>query len=72
MELARTIAARSPDAIRATKKLLISSGLVPLREGLANEFSASAGLMGGTNQIEAVVAKLEGRPPDFEDPKLTP
>ncbi|MDJ0866173.1 MAG: crotonase/enoyl-CoA hydratase family protein [Myxococcota bacterium] len=67
-ELARTIASRSPEAIREAKRLLNSSGLVPLREGLANEFSASARLMGTPNQIEAVVAKLERRPPRFADP----
>ena len=68
LDLARTIATRSPEAVRAAKKLLNSSALVPLHEGLANEFSASAGLMGGGNQIEAVVAKLEGRPPRFNNP----
>jgi enoyl-CoA hydratase/carnithine racemase len=69
LALARTIADRSPDAVRAAKQLLNSSALVPLRDGLANEFRASAGLMGGKNQIEAVVAKLEGRPPRFADPE---
>jgi enoyl-CoA hydratase/carnithine racemase len=67
-ELARTIARRSPDAVREAKKLLNASGLVPLSEGLANEFKASARLMGGKNQIEAVVAKLEKRAPRFADP----
>jgi enoyl-CoA hydratase/carnithine racemase len=66
--LARTIAGRSPEAIREAKKLLNASGLVPLAEGLANEFEASARLMGGKNQIEAVMAKLGKRAPDFEDP----
>lgn len=66
--LARTIASRSPDAIRAAKKLLNESALVPVAEGLANEFQASAKLMGGRNQIEAVVAKLQKRPPEFVDP----
>jgi enoyl-CoA hydratase/carnithine racemase len=66
--LARTIASRSPDAVRAAKKLLNESGLVPLSEGLANEFKTTAGLMGGPNQIEAVVAKLQKRDPEFADP----
>jgi len=66
--LARTIAQRSPDAIRAAKRLLNASGLVPLSEGLANEFRASAKLMGSKNQIEAVMAKLQRREPAFEDP----
>jgi len=66
--LARTIAGRSPDAIRAAKRLLNESGLVPLAEGLSNEFEASAKLMGTKNQIEAVLAKLGKRPPEFSDP----
>jgi enoyl-CoA hydratase/carnithine racemase len=68
LELARTIAARSPEAVRAAKALLNASALIPLQEGLANEFRTTAGLMGGKNQIEAVVAKLEKREPRFEDP----
>ncbi len=67
--LARVIASRSPDAIRAAKRLLNASGLVSLAEGLANEFRASAGLMGGANQMEAVVARLQKREPKFVDPK---
>jgi enoyl-CoA hydratase/carnithine racemase len=67
--LARTIATRSPEAVRAAKQLLNASGLVPLAEGLANEFRASSSLMGGKNQIEAVMAKLEKRAPHFVDPE---
>jgi enoyl-CoA hydratase/carnithine racemase len=67
-DLARTIASRSPDAVRAAKRLLNASALVPVGVGLANEFEATAGLMGGKNQIEAVMAKLEKRPARFEDP----
>jgi enoyl-CoA hydratase/carnithine racemase len=66
--LARRIAEQSPDAIRAAKKLLNSSGLVPLAEGLANEMAASSKLMGSKNQIEAVMSKLQKRPAKFEDP----
>jgi len=69
LDLARTIAARSPEAVRAAKKLLNASALVPLREGLANEFDASAKLMGGANQVEAVMARLERRAPCFQDPE---
>jgi enoyl-CoA hydratase/carnithine racemase len=69
LELARTIASRSPDAVRAAKQLLNESALVSVREGLANEFNASAQLMGTKNQIEAVVAKLQRRAPQFDDPR---
>ena len=68
LELARVIAQRSPDAVRAAKKLLNASALVPISEGLAHEFRCSTELMGGKNQIEAVMARLEKRPPRFVDP----
>jgi len=54
--------------VRAAKKVLNASGLVPLAEGLENEFLASAKLMGSKNQIEAVMSKLEKREPAFDDP----
>ena len=67
--LAATIAKYNPDAVRAAKRLLNASGMVPLAEGLANEFKASAALMGSANQIEAVVARLQKREPRFSDPE---
>jgi enoyl-CoA hydratase/carnithine racemase len=54
--------------VRAAKKLLNASGLVPVGQGLANEFEASAGLMGTPNQVEAVMARLQKREPVFADP----
>jgi enoyl-CoA hydratase/carnithine racemase len=68
LALAGEIAQRSPEAVRAAKRLLNASGLVSLQEGLANEFAASAKLMGSANQIEAVRARLEKRPANFADP----
>jgi enoyl-CoA hydratase/carnithine racemase len=69
LDLARLIAGRSPEAVRAAKRLLNASGLVSLEEGLANEFRASATLMGSKNQIEAVMARLQNREPEFVDPQ---
>jgi hypothetical protein len=40
-----------------------------LQEGLANELRASASLMGGANQMEAVMARLEKPEPKFVDPE---
>jgi len=68
LALAARIASHSPDAVRQAKWLLNEAQLVPLAEGLANEFRTSKALMGGTNQIEAVVAKLGKRAPEFVDP----
>jgi enoyl-CoA hydratase/carnithine racemase len=70
--LAREIAGRSPEAVRAAKKLLNDSRLVTVAEGLANEFQASAGLMGTPNKIEAVMSKLQKRPADFRAPEIEP
>jgi len=68
MALAQQIARHSPNAVRVAKRLLNDSALVSLPEGLANEFRASQELMGTPNQIEAVVARLQKREPDFTDP----
>jgi enoyl-CoA hydratase/carnithine racemase len=68
LAMAREIAGRSPDAIRAAKRLLNDSGLVPLAEGLANEFRLSSSLMGTPNQVEAVMARLQKRDPDYGEP----
>ncbi|MEN8185180.1 MAG: enoyl-CoA hydratase-related protein, partial [Myxococcota bacterium] len=67
-ELAREIAGRSPDAVRAAKRLLQESGLAGTEEGLRLEEKLQASLLGRPNQTEAVRANLEKRPPRFDDP----
>ena len=65
MVMAREIAARNPEAIRAGKALL--NGLC--NQGAAEQFAAERrhieSLIGRPNQIEAVVANFEKRPPIF-------
>ena len=68
LALAREIATRSPDAIRAAKRLLDASGLVGVEEGLRLEEKLQASLVGRPNQVEAVQANLEKRAPRFQDP----
>ncbi len=68
LELAREIATKSPDAIRAGKQLLDRAGLVPVEEGLRLEAKWQASLLGKPNQREAVRANLEKREPRFADP----
>ncbi|RIL05344.1 MAG: crotonase/enoyl-CoA hydratase family protein [Proteobacteria bacterium] len=68
LALAAEIAGKSPDAIRAGKRLLDQSGVVPVAEGLQLEESLQRGLIGRPNQIESVRANLEKRPPRFADP----
>jgi enoyl-CoA hydratase/carnithine racemase len=68
-ELARQIAAKSPDAVRAGKRLLDRAGVASVEEGLRLEEDLQRGLLGSPNQIEAVRANAEKREPRFRDPE---
>jgi enoyl-CoA hydratase/carnithine racemase len=68
-ELAREVARRSPDAVRAAKQLLAESDELGVRDRLELEARLQRTLIGGSNQIEAIHANLEQRAPRFEDPK---
>jgi enoyl-CoA hydratase/carnithine racemase len=65
MATAREIAARSPDAIRAAKRLLNLAVACDAAAGLAAETAEQQGLLGQPNHIEAVHANLENRAPQF-------
>lgn len=67
LELARQIAGHSPDAVRATKRLLDQAGRVDLAEGFAAEQREIRSLIGSANQVEAVAARFEKREPKFAD-----
>jgi enoyl-CoA hydratase/carnithine racemase len=69
MALAREIAGKSPDAIRAGKRLLNESGLTTVEEGLRMEESLQRSLIGSANQLEAVQANMAKRKPAFADPQ---
>jgi enoyl-CoA hydratase/carnithine racemase len=64
---AKEIAARSPDAVRATKRLLNAASGNDAAAILLAESKEQAGLIGSPNQIEAVRAGMEGRPGRFTD-----
>jgi enoyl-CoA hydratase/carnithine racemase len=68
LALAGEIAAKSPGAIRGTKRLLDQSGRVPLAQQYADERHIIASLIGTPNQVEAVAAYFEKRAPSFADP----
>jgi enoyl-CoA hydratase/carnithine racemase len=68
LELARSIAGRSPDAIRGSKRLLDLAGRVSLEEGFAAEQREISAVIGSPNQVEAVTAEFEKRVPRFTDP----
>lgn len=69
LALAREIAGRSPDAVRAAKKLLNAATLGSVADGLRLEAELQASLIGGANQLEAVKANMERRAPSFRDPE---
>src|SRR5262249_40695507 len=67
LDTAREIAAKTPDAIRAAKRLINAAALAGPAAGLLAESQAEEVLMGSANQLEAVNANLEKRPPVFRD-----
>jgi enoyl-CoA hydratase/carnithine racemase len=69
LALAREIAGRSPDAVRAAKRLLNTALLGGVADGLRLEAELQRTLVGKANQLEAVKANLEKREPRFRDPE---
>jgi enoyl-CoA hydratase/carnithine racemase len=67
LALAREIAGKSPDAIRAGKRLLEASWHADERTGLELESKLQTELIGSANQVEAVKANLENRAAEFRD-----
>src|SRR5689334_1966934 len=67
LEMAREIAGKSPDAIRAAKRMLNNLSVDPGPALLAESVEQQK-LIGSPNQTEAVRANLEKRGPNFVDP----
>jgi enoyl-CoA hydratase/carnithine racemase len=65
---AREIAGKSPDAIRAAKRILNDAVLVDPKTGLTQESVEQAHLIGSPNQVEAVMSNLQKRAPAYADP----
>ena len=65
-EVAREIAGKSPEAIRAAKRMLNNLSIDP-GPALLAESVEQMKLMGGANQLEAVRANIEKRAPRFAD-----
>ena len=70
MELARTIASKSPDAIRFGKQLFETSWHADARTGLQLEAKLQTKLIGSANQVEAIKSNFENRDPDYKDASL--
>jgi enoyl-CoA hydratase/carnithine racemase len=67
-ELAGDIASRSPDAVRAAKRLFDESWTGDAQRTLALEAELQLGLIGSPNQLAAVAAGFASEPAVFVDP----
>jgi len=71
LALAGLVAAQSPDAVRAAKRLLLEAeDGASEAEILLAESRAQSALLGSPNQVEAVRAALEKRTPSWHEPAL--
>jgi len=68
MEMAATIASKSPGAIRLGKQLFETSWRAEPATGLKLEAKLQGQLIGSPNQAEAVKANFEDRAPEFTNP----
>ncbi len=67
LETAREIADKSPEAIRADKRLLNDAVAVDAAAGLMAESVEQKKLIGSPNQIEAVMSNLQKRAASYKD-----
>ena len=67
MQVAQEIATKNPHAVRAAKRIIDSANYQSAEEGLLMESQEQDKLMGAPNQIEAVMAELQKRAPNFKD-----
>ena len=65
--LAETLAERAPDAVQRAKVLVDTAWGATAAEGLALEAELQAQIIGGPNQMEAVMAGMQKRAPIFTD-----
>jgi enoyl-CoA hydratase/carnithine racemase len=65
-DMAKTIAARGPVAVREAKRAIDIAGDLPLDQGLAHELDASERIFSSEDMIEGAQAFFEKRPPRFK------
>ncbi|MEM7323065.1 MAG: crotonase/enoyl-CoA hydratase family protein [Actinomycetota bacterium] len=68
MALATEIAQKSPEAVRAAKRLFNDAPKLSTADGFAQERAEIGKLIGSANQVEQITAFFEKRPPNFVDP----
>ena len=66
---AARIAAQPPEAVRHTKRLLLATRSEQIRAARAREDAAFVERVGSPENLEAVMAFFEKRPPDFSKPR---
>ena len=67
LETAREIASKSPDAMRANKRLLNAAVATDAASGLMMESVEQQKLIGAPNQIEAIMSNLQKRAANYKD-----
>ena len=67
LAVAREIAGKSPDAIRAGKRIFNAAPYTDPAGGFLQETVEQVTLIGSANQVEAVMANLQKRAPNFAD-----
>ncbi len=71
LALAHDIASKSPHAIQAGKRLANGAAQLDDAAGFAAERAEIGALIGRPNQVEAITAYFEKRPPVFADPEIS-
>ncbi|TDE41161.1 crotonase/enoyl-CoA hydratase family protein [Antarcticimicrobium sediminis] len=66
MEIATQISGQSPAAIRAAKRLIGVAESATQEEVLLEESREQAGVLGKSEQMEVVMARMQGRKPEFK------
>ncbi|MBY0322306.1 MAG: crotonase/enoyl-CoA hydratase family protein [Reyranella sp.] len=67
LETAREIVAKSPDAVRAAKRILNDAVSVDAATGLMAESVEQQKLIGSPNQLEAIMSNLQKRAANYKD-----
>jgi enoyl-CoA hydratase/carnithine racemase len=67
LETAKEIANKSPDAVRAAKRILNDAAAVDAATGLMAESVEQQKLIGSPNQLEAIMSNLQKRAANYKD-----
>ncbi len=68
-ELAELIASKSPDAVQMDKRLIEAAWEMSAAESMKLEAKLQQEVLGKPNQVEAVVANMQNRPPEYKNPE---